>query len=64
MRTRVELELTRDESVTDRTTNGVSGSVRVDGGRATAFVGWVQLLSLLEQSIQPDDTRRNGAQRI
>jgi hypothetical protein len=51
--TRIELEMTPDVGVDDDS-RSVSGSLRVDGGATTAFVGWVQLLSILEQSMVPE----------
>ncbi len=59
MGTRIELELAPKQQHDDSA--GVSGSLRVDGGALTPFVGWVQLLSILERSIHAspsDDSTR------
>lgn len=55
--TRIQLELSRDgEDRTENDATPVVGSFRREGGPSTSFVGWVELLSLLEQSIDPPAT--------
>ncbi len=43
----IELQLMRTHNPDDRTT--VVGSIRINGADRSTFVGWVELLSLLEQ---------------
>lgn len=48
--TRVELDLTVDESSTDEGVH-VRGIVRMPGGVEQPFVGWVGLLALLQGAV-------------
>jgi len=43
----IELQLMRAHQSDDRST--VVGSIRINGADLSSFVGWVELLSLLEQ---------------
>jgi hypothetical protein len=45
--TNIELQLMRTHNSDDR--SNVVGSIRISGADRSSFVGWVELLSLLEQ---------------
>ena len=52
--TRIELDLSRDRAQGD--SSPVAGSISVDGCPSSKFVGWVELLALMEQALEPPET--------
>ncbi len=50
----IELQLMRARNRDNR--SNVVGSIRIDGADRSNFVGWVELLSLLEQCLDDQTT--------
>ena len=56
---RIELDLSRDTSSLESSIVRVVGSCAVEGGQTQTFVGWAELLALLENSLVDTDSNGN-----
>ncbi|MFZ4719561.1 MAG: hypothetical protein ACOYMR_09050 [Ilumatobacteraceae bacterium] len=54
--TRIELQLTRVQRSGSDESPSVKGSIAIEDGAATPFVGWIELLTVLEDCLQPPES--------